>query len=76
MYRPDPGPPVQMAASVLSKGARQQQVLNPFVLKLKSPLMQDCADWKSELGRALAKKVKLAKEFAIACDPDYRIVFQ
>ena len=39
-----------MAASVLSKGARQQQALNPFVLKLKSFLMQDCADWKSELG--------------------------
>jgi len=32
-------------------------------------------DWKSELGRALAKKVQLAKELAIACDPDYRIVF-
>ncbi len=32
--------------------------------------------WQSELGRALAKKVQSAKEFAIACDPDFKVVFE
>ena len=32
--------------------------------------------WQSELGRALAKKVKTTKEFAIARDPDFKVVFE
>ena len=32
--------------------------------------------WQSELGRALAKKVKSTKEFAIACDPDFKVGFE
>ena len=32
--------------------------------------------WQSELCRALAKKVKSTKEFAIACDPDFKVGFE
>ena len=51
-------------------------VLQPYpflVLEAIWSKVDASSGWQSELGRALAKKVKSTKEFAIACDPDFKV---